>query len=124
MADVYTIRQVLSGSTNGRPIKVAATSTPGTTIHTATTGGTGTDVDYLTLWATCSHTAAVNLTLQWGGTTDPDDLIVDARSIPNDGAPYKLVEDLPIQNGLLVRAFAATTNVIIIGGSVLRVSDA
>ncbi len=31
---------LLSGSTNGKQIKVAATATPGTTIHTAVTGTT------------------------------------------------------------------------------------
>ena len=35
MATTIT-KTLLSGSTNGRQIKVAATATPGTTIHTAT----------------------------------------------------------------------------------------
>ena len=32
------VKRLLSGSTDGKAIKVAATSTPGTTIHTAVSG--------------------------------------------------------------------------------------
>jgi hypothetical protein len=34
------VKRILSGSTNGKPIKVVATSTAGTTIHTAVAGTT------------------------------------------------------------------------------------
>ena len=42
-------RILLSGSTSGKPIPVAATSTPGTAVHTAVSGSTG--FDELYLWA-------------------------------------------------------------------------
>jgi hypothetical protein len=40
-------RQLLSGSTNGREIPVAATATPGTLLHTGVTGTTAFDEVYL-----------------------------------------------------------------------------
>ena len=62
-----------SGSTHGRRIKVAATATAGTLIHTATADTTKCD----RLWPNVNNSSAspVNLTLEWGGVTDPDDLI-------------------------------------------------
>ena len=64
-------RQLLSGSTNGRGVKVAATATPGTLIHTAH----ATSLDEVWLWCVNSDSAACKLTVEFGGTTSPDDLI-------------------------------------------------
>ena len=61
----------LSGSTDGRGVKVAATSSSGTTIHPAHTSA----LDEVWLWAVNSDTAAKKLTVQFGGTSDPDDSI-------------------------------------------------
>ena len=63
----------LSASTDGQGIKVAASSSPGTIIHTA---AAGTDtLDEVWIWAMNTGVSNHKLTLQWGGTTDPDDLI-------------------------------------------------
>lgn len=107
-------KKLLSGSTNGRSIKVAATASPGTTIHTATalTGTAG--YDEIWLWATNTSTSAVKLTLQWGGTTATDDDV--ELTIPGEAGPVPIIEGWLLQNGLLVRAYAATTNVITING--------
>ncbi|HEY1191392.1 MAG TPA: hypothetical protein VGE74_27405, partial [Gemmata sp.] len=78
-------REKLSGSTNGKPIKVAATATAGTTIHTAQSGATGWDEIYC--WVTNTSASAVNLTIEFGGTTDPDNLIVKQLSIPANSPP-------------------------------------
>ena len=111
----YT-REPLSGSTNGRGIKVAATSTPGTTIHT---GQASTSlVDVVTLYAYNSDTVTRQLTIEWGGTTAPDDQIkVD---IPPLSGLRPVVIDAVIQNSLVVRAFAETTNVVMVHGFVNR----
>ena len=63
----------LSGSTDGRAIKVAATATAGTTIHTASS--TTTTYDEVWLYAQNTDTTDRKLTIEWGGTTAPDDLI-------------------------------------------------
>ena len=60
----------LSGSTDGKAIAVAATSSPGTTIHTGS--GTATTIDEIWLYAMNQSGADVKLTVEWGGTTTAD----------------------------------------------------
>lgn len=107
-----------SGSTHGRAIKVAATATAGTLIHTATSSTT--DCDVITLYAHNSSASAVNLTVEWGGVTSPDDLI--KLSIPASSGLTLVCPDLVLRNSLVVRAFAGTTNVITVTGFVNRVA--
>ena len=64
---------VLSGSTDGRMIKVVATATAGTTIHTGS--ATATTFDEVWLYAVNSDTTDRKLTIEWGGVSAPDDLI-------------------------------------------------
>ena len=108
----------LSFSTHGRAIKVGATSSPGTDIHTATSSTT--DCDVITLYAYNSSASAVNLTIQWGGTSTPDDDI--KLSIPATSGLTLVLPDLVLRNSLLVEAYAGTTNVITIHGFVNRVA--
>ena len=67
-------KTLLSGSTQGKPIKVAATATTGTTIHA--TGTSSTTIDEVWLYAFNSSTGPVSLTVEYGGTTAPDQNIV------------------------------------------------
>ena len=109
---------MLSGSTNGRGILVAQTATAGTTIHTAVAGGSS--FDEVWLYAHNTSNAAVKLTLEWGGVSSPNDHI--EINIPAEGNGLVLVAPgILINNGLLVRAFAATGNVINIFGYVNRI---
>ncbi len=108
----------LSGSTHGRGIKIAATSSAGDTIHTATSSTS--DCDVVTLYAYNSSASAVTLTLQWGGTTSVDDDI--KLSIPSLSGLTLVVPDLVLRNSLLVKAYAGTTNVITIHGFANRVT--
>ena len=50
-------KQLLSGSTNGRPIAVSASATPGTIIHTSQSGTSG--IDEVWLYATNTSTSSV-----------------------------------------------------------------
>ena len=110
----------LSGSTDGRPIKVAATSSPGTTIHTAQSG-TGTDnYDEIWLFASNTDTSDVKLTLEWGGTSSPDDLIEE--TITAEDGLVLVAPGLILQNSLVVKAFAASGNVVNIVGFVNRIT--
>ena len=113
-------RILLSGSTNGREIPVAATATPGTAIHTAVTGTTSFDEIYL--WASNVTAAAATLTVEWGGVTDPGDHIVKGYSIPANSARYPLVTGEVLNNGLLVKAFSGTGSAINVGGYVNRIA--
>lgn len=111
-------KRVLSGSTNGRMIKVVATSSAGTTIHTAVTGTD--DFDEVWLWAVNSDTTDRKLTIEFGGTTSPDDLV--EVTIRAEAGLVLIVPGWPLQNGLVVRAFAAAANVVSIGGFVNRIT--
>jgi hypothetical protein len=110
----------LSGSTHGRGIKVAATSSAGTTIHAATSSTT--DCDVITLYAYNSSASAVNLTIQWGGTTSVDDDI--KLSIPATSGLTLIAPDLVLRNSLEIKAYAGTTNVLTIHGFANRVTTA
>ena len=111
----------LSGSTDGRAIKVAATATAGTLIHTGS--ATATTLDEIWLYAQNTDTTSRKLTIEWGGTTAPDDLI-EITVGPEQGlvlvAPGLLVKGNA--TALTVRAFAATANVITIHGYVNRIA--
>ncbi len=112
-------KQLLSGSTNGRGIKVAATATAGTLIHTAIAGTSS--EDEIWLYAHNTSASSVKLTLEWGGVTAPDDHI--EINIGAEGTGLILVAPgILLQNGLIVRAFAATANVINIFGYVNRIA--
>jgi len=113
-------RALLSGSTNGRAIKIAATATPGTTIHTAVTGTASYDEVYC--WVTNTSGSAVGLTVEFGGTTSPDDHLVDTYSIPANSLPIPIITGQNLQNSLVVKMFAATANVLVVTGYVNRIS--
>lgn len=111
-------KQILSGSTNGRAIKVAATATAGTLIHTAIAGTSS--LDEVWLYANNTSASAVKLTLEFGGATAPDDHI--EINIGAEGTGMILVTPgLLLQNGLVIRAFAGTANVLNIFGYVNRI---
>jgi hypothetical protein len=112
-------KQLLSGSTNGKAIKVAATSTAGTTIHTAVSGTSS--LDEVWLYAHNSSAGTVKLTLEWGEATAPDGNI--EINIGAEGTGLVLVSPgLLLQNSLVIKAFAATTNVVTITGYVNRIA--
>ena len=110
-------KQLLSGSTNGKAIKVVATATTGTTIHTAVSGTSS--LDEVWLWAQNTDSAERKLTIEFGGTSAPDNLI--EVSIPAEAGLYLVVPGLIIQNSLVISAFASAANVITINGYVNRI---
>ena len=108
----------LSGSTDGRMIKVAATATPGTLLHTAGAVTGDDNYDDILLEGVNSDTVDRKLTIEWGGVTAPDDLI--ELTLPAEGGLVMLVRGI-LQNSLVVRAFAASANVVLIRGQVWKV---
>jgi len=105
----------LSANATGRPIKVVATATTGTTIH----AGHATDKDEVWLWASNTDTTARKLTVEFGGTTSPDDLI-EVTLAPESGL-VPIIPGICITN-VTITAFAATANVINIVGYVNRIT--
>lgn len=111
----------LSGSTDGKLIKVAATATAGTTIHTGS--ATATTIDEVWLYAVNSDSSDRKLTIEWGGTSSPDDLI--EQTITAESGLLLVVAGLVIVGNatpLVVRAFAASANVVMVGGYVNRIT--
>lgn len=113
MAQEFT-KNKLSGSTNGKGVKVVATATTGTTIHTAVASTT--HFDEVWLYAYNSHTADVDLTIEWGETTVPDGN--NKITIPFKSGRYLVVDGRLINNSLVVTAFASVANVIVLDGFV------
>jgi len=114
-------KELLSASTDGRAIKVAATATAGTLIHTGST--TATTIDELWLYAMNTDSADRKLTMEWGGVTVPDDLI--EITIGTEAGLVLVAPGLLIKGNstaLLVRAFAASANVITLHGYVNRIT--
>jgi len=115
------VKRKLSGSTDGKAIKIAAIATTGTTIHTAVSGTTAGTYDEIWLWAFNSDAAARTLTIEFGGTSAPDYNIV--VSIPAQSGLIGVVPGLILQNSSVVTAFASLTNVVTITGFVNSITD-
>ena len=111
-------KQLLSGGTNGKNIKVAATASAGTTIHTAVAGTS--DMDEVWLYACNTDSTDRKLTIEYGGTTSPDDL--SEITIGAEAGWVLIVPGMLLQNGLIVKAFAASANVVNINGYVNRIT--
>jgi len=113
-------KEVLSGSTNGRGIKVAATGTQGTLIHTATTGGSNTDIDEIYIYASNPTSTQRLLTIEFGGATVPDDQI--AVQVPAQTTSL-VVPGLILRAGLELRAFCSDNASITLHGFVNRIDQ-
>lgn len=113
---VYT-GDILSGSTDGRPIPVVATATPGTEIHVA--GATG--YEEVFLWASNVTSSTATLTVEWGGTSDPGDHLVKAYSMSANSSPIPLALGQRISGAVSIKAFSGTASAINITGYVNRV---
>lgn len=118
MAQAQFTKVQLSGGANGRAILVAATSTPGTTVHTATS--TSGALDEVWLWAQNTDTTDRKLTIELGGTTSPNDLI--ELTIPAESGLVPVVPGFPLDGGVVVKAFAASANVVTVNGFVNRIT--
>lgn len=120
------IRTNLSGSTDGKPIKINASSgASGTLIHTATsnaTPGAGGIWDEIWLWAYNSGaTQPQQVTIEFGGTTSPDNEV--KQQIPALSGAWLVCSGTILQNSKVVRAFASNANIVTISGFVNRVTN-
>lgn len=105
----------------GLGILVAATATAGTAIHTAS--ATPATIDEIWLYAMNTSTSAVKLTIEWGEATAPNGNI--ELTVAGEAGLVLVVPGLLLQGNAtakVVRAFAATTNVIVLHGYVNRIA--
>jgi len=112
-------KHVLSATpADGRNIKVVPTATAGQLIHTAVSGTS--DLDEIWLYACNTDAADKKLTIEYGGVASPDDLT--EVTITAEAGWVLVCPGLLLQNGLLVKAFAESANVVMINGYVNRIT--
>jgi len=111
------VKKKLSGSTDGLAVKVTGTSTGATvTVHTAVAGTTVGTFDEIWLYANNTSASAVKLTLEWGTATAADGNI--ELTIAAEAGLVLVLPGLILQNAKVVKAFAATADVILLTGYV------
>ena len=118
MATISKIK--LSGTPAGNlgvKLTTAATSSA-VTIHTAVSGTT--DFDEVWLWAQNSDAGDLKLTLEVGGTTDPDNLI--EVTIPGESGLVQVIPGIVFQNAATIKGFASSANKIMMYGYVNRLT--
>ena len=111
----------LSGSTDGKGIKVVQTATAGTTIHTGPTNTA--HFHEVWLYAVNSSTSNVKLTIEWGEATAPDGNI--EVTVQPEAGLVTVIPGLLLKGNataLVVKAFAATANVICVNGFVNQIT--
>ena len=111
-------KQLLSGSTNGKNVKVVAPATAGTTIHTAVSGTS--DMDEIWLYACNTDSTDRKLTIEYGATSD--DQRLTEVTIGAEAGWVLVCPGVLLQNSLVVKAFAAAANVVVINGYVNRIT--
>jgi len=110
-------KTILSNSTDGKGVLVAATATAGTLVHTGPTNTA--HLHEVWLYAVNSSASDVKLTIEWGEATAPNGNI--EYTVKAENGLYLIVPGLLIKgnaSALTVKAFAATTNVIVVHGYV------
>lgn len=108
-------RMPLSGSTNGEPVHITATTTGAAhTVHTAPAKG----YDLVYIYAGNIHSDAVVVSIEWttSGVTGRMDISVFEDAALDD----PIINGLYLRNSATVKAFAGTTAVINLVGRVER----
>lgn len=108
----------LSGSADGMGIKIAASATPGTTIHTAH----ATALDEIYCWVSNPDSSDRAITVEWGGVTDPDNLLTKNLVIPANSGPILIVPGLILTNSKVFAIFCASANKVVALGYVNRIA--
>ena len=113
---------IASGSTNGRNVLIVATATPGTVLHT--TGTSASVQDEIYVWAYNDDTVSRLATIEFGGTTSPNDLI--RATIPAQQGALLMIPGWRIRGtgaaGLIVAAFASVASVVTMHIDVARIT--
>lgn len=112
-------KQLLSGSVNGKSILVAATTSGSATpIHTAVSGTSS--IDEIYLYAYNDATSSLQLSILWGSTTEPNDVI--RSTIPAQSSRTLLMDGRLLQNNLIIKAYAAVGNWITVDGFINNIT--
>ena len=79
-----------------------------------------TSLDEVWLWCVNTDASSRKLTVEFGGTTSPDDLI--EVTIPSESGLVLVSPGLTVTGSVVVRAFAATADVLVVMGHVNRIT--
>jgi hypothetical protein len=110
----------LSGSTNGKNMQVTGNSSGASiTVHTAVSGTS--DLDEVWLYAMGTSATARKLTIEYGAAGGDIDLVEIEIGAEGTG-PVLVIPGWVLQNGLIVKAFAAATNEVNLNGFVNRIT--
>jgi hypothetical protein len=117
-------KDFLSESDGGIPIKIGASVTPGTPIHS--TDNFPLNIDEVWLYANNSSGSAVTLTIEYGGTASPDNLIT--FSLPASSSMTKIIPGMIISansnfESSNISAFASTADVVTVMGFVNKIVE-
>jgi len=108
----------LSGSSAGKQILIAATtSASATQIHTAVAGSSS--MDEVWLYAYNDSTGSSVLSLLWGGTVEPND-VVRISMLPRAGRNL-IADGKLLANSNVISAYSDVANVIAIDGFINRI---
>jgi len=128
-ANQFKEQGTLSGSTNGRALKISGTNFAGAiTVHTAT--ATANEVDYVTLYAeNIDTTNDIPIYLLWGTESSGDETpfliphgndATGETTFPEKPNKVLIADNVPLAGGEIVKVFAGTTNKIKITGDYKR----
>lgn len=84
-------RQQLSGSSNGLPIPINATSSPGTTIHALSTATTSKDAVYVWVWNLATTQSQVTHEMFTTGSN-----FQMVQTIPAQDGAYAMIPGIPL----------------------------
>lgn len=114
-------KEILSGSTDGAPIQISATSTPGTPLHTS--GTSAAIIDEIWLYAVNNDTVTRGLVIEFGGAGSSYEIII---GIPAQSGLTVVIPGVGVRGdgsvGTSVAAYATVTNVINVVGFVNRLN--
>jgi hypothetical protein len=107
----------LSGSTDGKQIKITSTTNgAANTVHTATSNTGANQWDEIWLYAYNDNSTSVQLTILWGGTSEPDNAIRITLA-PQTGRTL-ICDGMILHNSLVVKAYASVASEVMIDGFV------
>ena len=110
--------KILSGSANGKPLRITPTSGIGSGVLVHATAATAGIVHLIHISAVNTHTAAVLLTIEGGAPLEENQFTVTLQpDLPVD------LPTLALDPGQTVTAFAATSNVVRLWGYVNEVTN-
>lgn len=104
--------EFLDGCPNGAPMVVRHTSAGSADVVDTATSSTD-DRDFEHVWATNRHTSTVTLVLLLGGIVEPDNVLY---SEPIEPGQTIALDGYPINNGLVLSAYASVADKITLSG--------